>query len=339
MSSAQENRFTSVRTLGEGATGRVFEVFDQLHGARCALKQLRTDRVLDARHIAAFKDEFRGLTRLSHPNLARVYELLVRGPDLYVLMELIDGIDFIQYVRCEDSESAVTATQSEQDAPASPIRGGSLSLLRLRSALQQLANGIVALHATGRIHCDLKPENVLVDNAGRVAIVDFGLTSVPTRDPARKPRGTPHYMAPEQMDGWPSEAADWYAFGVILYVALTGRLPFGGPTKTVDYEKRFGKLVDPRQIASGLPDDLCELSVRLLSADPRKRPTGDAVARALGVEQPPESSDTARSQSFVGRAAPTLTLICPGRSKNIVSSVRSSPIATTRSNGPRQDTI
>ncbi len=298
----QDDRFVRVRALGEGATARVFEVFDRHNGARCALKQLRNDRTFDARYIAAFKDEFRNLARIGHANLAKIHELLVSGRDIYVLMELIEGVDFVRYVRREEVEAPVLITQAEHDAVAPPVRVGSLSVERLRAALPQLASGVLALHATGRIHCDLKPENVLVDEAGRVVIVDFGLIAMRSYGTTPGPRrGTLHYMAPEQIDGWPLEASDWYAVGVILYVALTGRLPFGGPAHTVDYDKRFGKVLDPRQVALDLPDDLCDLSIQLLSPDPGKRPTGAAIARALCIGEPPELMHMVKAQPLVGR--------------------------------------
>jgi hypothetical protein len=306
-----DGRFEWVRELGQGATGRVFEVYDRLHDARCALKQFRTDRRLDADHFAAFKGEFRKLAELTHPNLAKVYELLVTNAQPSLLMELLDGVDFVQYVRSETAAAPLLVTQSEEDSPIIPARGGTLCEERLRKALPQLASGVLALHAHGSVHCDLKPENALVERSGRVVIVDFGLLSAPAHErsgPTRKARGTPHYMAPEQMDGWPSEVSDWYAFGVVLYLALTGRLPFSGPSKTLEYEKRFNRPVHPRHLAPEAPADLCELSLRLLAPDPRKRPSGAAVARALGLDSVHEVSPRGMDEPFVGRTGQIETL-------------------------------
>jgi tRNA A-37 threonylcarbamoyl transferase component Bud32 len=295
-------RFHTIRSLGHGATSRVFEVEDQTNGGRFALKQLRHER-LSAERIARFKDEFRALERISHPNVAKVYELLADDQGVYLLMELVEGVDFIRYVRpgsCAGAAVTESGTERRAEEPlAAETEGAALSIERLRAALAQLVHGLRALHASGGIHCDIKPENVLITRDGHVVIVDFGLLTEAVHD--TRCRGTPAFMAPEQFAGTYAEATDWYAVGMLLYVALCGRLPDEGSPNSMAQTRRARRPPDPRLHCAQLPDDLVELSLWLLEPEPARRPPGEVIARILGVE--PKLATVQRVDSvFIGRA-------------------------------------
>ncbi len=250
-------RFEVARKLGAGGMGTVYEVRDRAHGAAMALKILHSRRADWLRRI---RHEFTALQDIAHPNLVNLGELLEDGGRWFFSMELVDGVDFMTWVR----------------------PGGAVCEARLRDALAQLAGGLAALHAAGKVHRDVKPSNVMVTGDGRVVLVDFGLTSQADRGESPVVGGTPAYMAPEQAAGDEvGPAADWYAVGVMLYEALAGALPHsGGRIEILDARMRGEP---PAPLPAGAPSDLAALCRELLAADPEARPDAAAVAARLGA--------------------------------------------------------
>lgn len=184
---------------------------------------------------------------------------------------------------------------------------------RLRAALRQLTAGLTTLHEAGKLHRDIKPSNVLVTREGRVVILDFGLVaelSEPGAAHSRRPIvGTPIFMSPEQGLGEPlTPASDWYSVGVMLYAALTGRVPFDGPPMHVLMSKAEVDAVPPGALVPGLPADLEWLCTELLRRNPDDRPTGQDIMSRLGVESgsrtisiPASTPSLSRATVFVGR--------------------------------------
>jgi serine/threonine protein kinase len=202
---------------------------------------------------------------------------------------------------------AVPVTEAPP-APQPDARFAVRDVSRLRTALRQLSSGVAAIHAHGKLHRDLKPSNVMVTRSGRVVILDFGVVGE-YRSEERPARiddvlvGTPAYMAPEQAAFQPaSPASDWYAVGVILFEALTRRMPFEGSTSELLLAKQRPLATRPRDLVDGVPADLEQLCVDLLQVDPRARPTGDEVLRRLEGERTPTVSGSVRLP-FVGRRA------------------------------------
>jgi serine/threonine protein kinase len=245
-------RFELRRYLGAGGFGVVYEAYDREHDAIVALKTLQQ---LGPGALYRFKQEFRALADIDHPNLITLYELSAEGEHWFFTMELVE-VDFLSYV-----------SPPAQPADSLP----SLDLDRLRDAFRELAEGVRALHQAGKLHCDLKPSNVLVERTGRVVILDFGL--VAESDAVARAEnnllvGTPAYMSPEQAGGLePTPASDWYSVGVMLFEALTGRQPFRGSVREILEHKRRRDPPAPDDLVSDLPSDLKELCCRLLSRD------------------------------------------------------------------------
>ncbi len=258
-----DGRFELTRELGEGGYGAVYEAYDRELEMRVALKQL--SRVgPDA--LLRFKREFRALADMRHTNLVRLYELFEEGGSWFFTMELLEGESFSAYVR-----------------PLLAAKG--FDETRLRSAVLSLSSALSAVHRTGLVHRDLKPDNVRVTSEGRVVLLDFGLVVQFGLAPAGDEQGmfgTADYMAPEQAySGLVGPAADWYALGVMVYEALTGHLPFYGSSIEVLMAKQRGLPAHPNTLLSDLPVALSDLCMRLLATDPRERPDATGVLETL----------------------------------------------------------
>lgn len=288
-----------MRTLGEGGSGVVLEGLEHSTGARYAVKILREELGIDGERL---KREFRTLSALSHPNVVRFFELFEEDNRLHLTMELVEGVNLLDYVRPGGGGAhprSGSFTRTVDHAPPAPAaidsaHGGVLDLDRLRASLASLVSGLVALHASGLVHRDIKPENVLVDANGRVVILDFGLAVAANATRAGELAGTRAYMAPEQWHGGASPASDFYSVGVILHQALTGVLPDGAST-----------LAFPEET----PLDLASLCADLLKPDPAARPSRDVLSLRLGFDAShalERTSHRARvergARTFVGRA-------------------------------------
>lgn len=321
---AVSSRFQIVRRLGAGGMGVVYEALDTARNSRVALKTLRD---LEASALLRFKTEFRSLQDLAHPNLITLDELIEENGRWFFTMELVLGVDFLSFVRSRwgegpaarpDDETMVDFTRPSvtDTVPPPPEDDLGFDETRLRAALAQLVTGLLHLHGAHKVHRDIKPSNILVTRDGRVVVLDFGLVTDQRGSESTDANivGTAAYMAPEQAASKPlGPEADWYAVGVMLYEALTGKLPFDGSAIQVLMQKQVREPEPPSALAANVPADLDQLVVDLLRFDPSKRPTGAELARRLGLKDVARGASLAPASltagvPFVGRGKELSTL-------------------------------
>lgn len=324
-------RFAIEGCLGAGGMGVVYLASDRDRGMRVALKTLQA---ADPANLARLKREFRSLADVAHPGLVSLYELFADAGQWFFTMEAIDGVRFDAYcarvpklgeadlllsTRIE-SHSRVTLVRGKRDVSRDgPEKGDAppparldrpiADLDRLRSSIEQLTDAVEALHRAGMLHCDLKPSNVLVTKAGRVVVLDFGLVRARPRTDGEQEtvvEGTPQYLAPELLTGSaPGPASDWYGVGVMLFQALTGRVPVAEghyaqmlAQKLIEDAPRVSSLVD------GVPGALDELVRGLLERDPDVRLGAAAIRAFLAGDVPRAEAAVAPllgEPAFVGR--------------------------------------
>lgn len=272
--------FHPIRLLGEGRSGVVLEVEHPAYPSPLALKLFSP---LPPPALERMQADFDGLRGLSHPNLLRLHALSLEEDRAHLAMELVRGIDIVGYVRGEapaenGAQPGMLFGQIVQTLGESAFSAAreSAALARLRLALSGLARALSVLHERSRVHGDLRPSNVLVDEAGRAVLIDLLSEHAPS-DPTRF-AGTAAYMAPEH--GLGAEAAppsDMYSLGVLLFESLTGELPFNGSGREIFVRKNTVSAPRPGLLVPSLPHDLDELCARLLDRRPSARPTAEGA--------------------------------------------------------------
>jgi len=201
--------------LGQGGMARVYKAHQENLDREVAVKVLPPWFAADRNFVERFNLEARLVARLSHPNIVTVHDANEYHGHLYIVMQLVDGGTLKQRL---DQLQAL---------------GKTMEMAEARRIFTQLASALSYAHENGIIHRDVKPVNVLLDRSGRPILSDFGIAKVLAGTKALTRQGagvgTPEYMSPEQCQGGPVDArADIYALGVMLFEALTGRLPFLG---------------------------------------------------------------------------------------------------------------
>ena len=250
-------RYEIQRTLGAGGMGVVYRARDRELGEDVAIKMMHPELLhADETAVARLKAETRLARRISHRNVVRTHDFGECDGTCYVTMEFVEGLTVRQLLETR----------------------GRLGVSAALAIGAQLADALEVAHGQGVVHRDIKPQNLLLDAAGVLKVMDFGIarlvehTTVLTQ--AGMVVGTPAYMSPEQLlsedvDG----RSDLYAAGVVLYECLTGRLPFDSPSPISLIAKVLhDEPVPPAQLNPEIPAPVSDLIVQLLAKQPGDRP-------------------------------------------------------------------
>jgi len=252
-------RYAVLAELGKGGMGEVYRARDTRLQRDVAIKRIAPGRRDDPAARARFLHEVKRTCRINDPHIATVHDVVDEKDEVYLVLELVSGI-----------------TLRER------LAHGLISYSEFLSIAIQVARALVAAHAKSVVHCDLKPENVMLAGEGNVKVLDFGIARVlpapalpndPTRTVAAPVTseenacaGTTSYMAPETLRGEPAdERSDLFALGIVLYEAWTGVQPFRDPNPVVTAD-RILHVTPPAasQLREGTPAGLDALLARLL---------------------------------------------------------------------------
>ena len=267
-------RYEILALLGAGSMGTVYRARDLELDEVVALKVLRRDLVDSPASLELFRREVRLSRRVTHRNVARVFDIGEHEGERLLTMELVEGESLGQAL----------------------AREGAFAVPRALAVALAIAEGLGGAHEAGVVHRDLKPDNVLLARDGRVVITDFGVArAIAGAGGAGQTFnglvGTPAYMAPEQIEGRPDvdARADIYALGALISELLTGKRVWGGASPFVP-ERLEGPAPDPRAGKPGLPAALAELVMRCLACKREQRPAtiaevaGDLAALAASCD-------------------------------------------------------
>ena len=246
-------RYEILQTIGQGGMGTVYKARDRELDRLVAVKVIRGELAHDAKTLARFKQELILARQISHKNVIRIFDLGTHEATKFITMEFVDGRDLSSVLE----ERRFTAEEAAR-------------------IVRHVCWALDAAHTENVIHRDLKPQNIMIDDAGRVRVMDFGLarsleTSGLTQTGALL--GTPAYMSPEQAKGLPLDPrSDLFSLGIIFYEMLTGTVPFKADTLWATVLSRTqAEPPPPIAIDPSIPRKLSEITAKCLAIDPARR--------------------------------------------------------------------
>lgn len=251
-----EGRYTIVNVIGSGGMATVYGAYDQVSGRSVAIKMMNKKLENNARQIKLFVNESTALSLLSHPNIVQVYNTAITNSTKYIIMEYVEGITLKKHI---DHRGALPEREVIYYA-------------------SQILSALDYIHSKGIVHCDIKPQNIILLQNGSIKVADFGIARLDamldrSSEKSDVALGTVYYVSPEQAQGKaPQAESDLYSLGVMLYEAMTNRLPFYHDNSTEVAKMQINKEPTPPSVYR--PDmsvGLEQIILRAMEKNPKKR--------------------------------------------------------------------
>ena len=248
------DRYEVIKTIGEGGMANVYLAEDTILNRKVAIKVLRGDLSSDEKFIRRFQREALSVSNLSHPNIVEVYDVGEEDGQHYIVMEHIEGKTLKQLLKKRDS----------------------LTLSEVLDIMTQLTDGISHAHESYIIHRDIKPQNIMILDDGKVKITDFGIAmalNATQLTQTNSVMGSVHYLPPEQASGKNATIkSDIYSMGILMYELLTGTVPFRGDNAVeIALKHMKDKIPSIRKQDPSIPQSVENILLKATAKNPRNR--------------------------------------------------------------------
>ena len=249
-----DNRYKIIKSIGEGGMANVYLAFDTILEREVAVKILRGDLAEDEKFVRRFQREANSASSLKHPNIVEVYDVGEDDGKYFIVMEYINGKTLKSLIK----------------------KRGILTLEEVIDIMLQLTSAVSCAHDSYIIHRDIKPQNVMILEDGRVKITDFGIAMALNNNELTQTNsvmGSVHYLPPEQASGSGSTIkSDIYSLGILMFELLTGKLPFKGENAVeIAIKQMREQIPSVRSISPDIPQSVENVVLRACAKNPKNR--------------------------------------------------------------------